>query len=149
MENKEFPYNRVLANGNTNNIVAESKIDSEENLFNKLSSIYLQIKGEKDDGFLFILSQLIRIRNAFIHKKKRLSGTIITRTDFDSRFSSEVSVISGAVRAILYDLIEKQYLIEYWDTWRNRNAIGIKADIISNKTGLELVLFCLKRFYTN
>ena len=58
-------------------------------------------------------------------------------------------MISGAVRAILYDLIEKQYLIEYWDTWRNRNAIGIKADIISNKTGLELVLFCLKRFYTN
>lgn len=149
MENKEFPYNRALANGSTNDIVAESMIDSEENLFNKLSSIYLQIKGEKDDGFLFILSQLIRIRNAFIHKKRPLIGTVITLADFESRFSSDVLVISGSVRTILHDLIEKQYLIEYWDTWRNRNSIGIKADIISNKTGLELVLFCLKRFYTN
>lgn len=149
MENKEFPYNRALANDGSSDIVAESKIDSEENLFNKLSSIYLQIKGEKDDGVLFLLSQLIRIRNAFIHKKKRLSGTVITQADFESRFCQDASVISEPVRTVMYDLIEKKYLIEYWDTWRNRNSIGIKADIISNKTGLELVLFCLKRFYND
>lgn len=151
IENKEFPYNRALTNGCSNDIdiVAEPKIDGEESLFNKLSSIYLQIKGQKDDGFLFILSQLIRIRNAFIHKKKPLKGTAITLTDFDLRFPLESSAISGSVRTVLYDLIKNQYLIEYWDSRRNRNSIGIYADIISTKTGLELVLFCLTRFYNN
>ncbi len=148
VENKEFPYNRSLSNGGVHDIISNNK-DAEESLFNKLSSIYLQNKGMKDDGFLFILSQLIRIRNTFIHKNKRCDGTVITRADFDSRFSLDTSVISGQVRTIIYDLIDKKYLIEYFDHRRQRNSIGIKVDIISNKTGVELVLFCLKRFYNN
>lgn len=149
IENKDFPYSRALANGSVNDAVANSKIGGEENLFNKLSSIYLQIMGKKDDGFLFILSQLIRIRNAFIHKKRQLEGNVIRRDDFDSRLSSEATAFSESVRTIINDLIDHNYLIWYWDTRRNRNSIAIKADIISDKTGLELVIFCLKRFYNN
>lgn len=144
-ESKKFPYFRALTNEKDNMLLAGPRIDSEESLFNKLSSVYLQVLGKKDDGFLFILSQLIRIRNTFIHKKKPLVSEAISQDVFDLRFDGPT--FSDPIRNIMNRLISKHYLIESWDNRRKMKAIAIKSDIISNQMGIELVLFCLKRFF--
>lgn len=143
VESADFPYIRAIANNHTEGIVSDSRVDTDDSLFNKLSSVYLQSIGGKDDGFLFILSQLIRIRNAFIHKKKPIQGWGISATTFD-QLSRD---IVGPTKEVMSELFSKGYLIELWDGRQKRKAIAIKSDIISNKLGVELVIFCLKRFY--
>lgn len=109
----------------------------------KLSSIYLQLFGCKDDGFIHILDQIVKIRNKFIHK----DGTVLDRSkpisegEFERIWRERLPVFSSPdFYPVLHRIARDGCLFEM----KGMPVIDMK--VMEDQIGIELLLACIKRF---
>lgn len=97
---------------------------------------------------------MIQVRNRIMHgvtKKEQAReesrSRVLSREEFMSRYASKASAFSeGRTGAILLDLADKGLLKEYKSS--DGPVMVIAKEIANDKTGIQLVLECLKGFFS-
>ncbi len=131
-----------------------SKKTSENiSMFDKLSAIYLQYLGAKDDGLLYILNQVIQARNRIMHcitqkeqAKEESKSCILTREIFLDRYASKASAFTeGRTGDLMLEMADKGLLRELIS--KSGPMMVISKDVAQDKIGIQLILECLKAFF--
>lgn len=122
-------------------------------MFDKLSAIYLQYLGAKDDGLLYILNQMIQIRNKIMHcetkkeqEKKESRSRVMNMDLFLKEYASKAPAFTeGRIGEFMLELVEKGLLRE--SRIKGRPVMVIDKGVAHDKIGIQLMLECLKAFF--
>lgn len=111
----------------------------------KLSALYLQTWGKKDNGILFLMDQLIAIRNAIIHPENaKLFETVAPIREeafLHNLYFRDESYIFGThvFKALFREAASKGFL---FSDSNGRPVLHI--DVTNSQLGIRILLACLK-----
>lgn len=120
--------------------------------FDKLAAIYLQYLNQKDDGVLFLLNQLIQIRNRIMHPlteveqiEEESRSSLVSNALYKAKYYNRIPLFHDDYVSSLISQIIEQNLLKERTRGRKKELVIDKA-VANTKIGIQLVYVCLKRF---
>lgn len=111
----------------------------------RLKSIYLQLCKQKDDGILYILHNIITIRNNFIHPvNTRSVGRVLDKYSLleHPAFNDDGLIFTTDEFFSIFEEMAKLKLV-----YLKGEMINIKNSVVDYPVGVKLVLATLSRLY--
>ena len=133
----------------------ERKPNKSFSQFDKLAAVYLQYLNQKDDGILFLLNQMIQIRNRIMHplseteqleeeSRCRLVSNALYRTKYYNRLPLfHVETVSS----LMSQIIDMNLLKER--SKDRKKELVIDKSVANSKLGIQLLFVCLERFISS
>lgn len=123
--------------------------------FDRLAAIYLQYLNQKDDGVLFLLNQLIQIRNRIMHPLSETEQIAeesrcnhVSNALYKAKYYSRVPLFHDEYVSSLMSQIIDQNLLKERARERKKELV-IDKSVANTKIGIQLVYVCLKRFISS
>jgi len=122
--------------------------------FEQLAAIYLQYLGQKDEGILYILDQLIKNRNRVMHgtlaeqQQDDAKSKVLSEKDFKEKFLPYMPAFSSEEGLSLIDELLRERILR---TFRKDKApvLILSKHVVNQPIGIKLLLFCLKSFFNS
>ena len=120
----------------------------------KLSTIYLQLLKKEDNGILFLLWEIIEMRNTIIHgfdpKRNPYSNYPVTKPVFYDTYKHLTVMEDAELREIIDEMIDKGLI-------KGNNSRVSQANFpflfhpntANSRLGIQLALYCLNVFFQN
>lgn len=120
--------------------------------FEKLSAIYLQYLQQSDNGILYIVNQLVHIRNRVMHgtekeqKQDDTKSSTLPYVSFCEKYLPYMPIFrEPEAHALLLELTESGLLKEHKK--KDSRMFIFSKRIVNGPVGIKLVLFSLKEFF--
>lgn len=143
--------NRFIYTHDSQTIFENSKDFSQ---FEKLAAIYLQYLDQVDDGILYILNQLVQIRNKIMHPNTSSQNdtesarlTNISYREYEEKYAVKaLRFQSENVTMLIKEISELSLLKER--RLKGQDEFVLDKGIVNTKYGVQLVLECLVAFFS-
>lgn len=121
--------------------------------FDKLAAIYLQYLGKADTGILWLVDQLVKVRNKIMHgviEEERIieesRTTKIDRNLYETRYRNLLPIFhDNEMESLMVEIIDSGCLMEYSNG--RRRQLMIHKSVADSRLGLQLILCCLKTYF--
>ena len=114
--------------------------------FDRISAIYLQHCGVKDEGIMHLTRQLIQIRNSFIHPVNTQDSSEEISLEglyYRNEICEPNSLYASDEFLPLFEELARKGLL-----YDNNNNLSIKMDMVNYQIGLELALKVVLNIYS-
>lgn len=133
----------------------ERKPNKSFSQFDKLAAVYLQYLNQKDDGILFLLNQMIQIRNRIMHPlseteqlEEESRCQLVSNALYRTKYYNRLPLFHDETISSLMSQIIDMNLLKERSKDRKKELI-IDKSVANSKLGIQLLFICLERFISS